>query len=433
MPMLGHGGFFLIDIMRRTSTLGLLRQLEIIQFESPAAIQQRQKQSLMNYFDALRSSIPLYANYHSFEQLPVIDKRFANQHREDLTNSNYNGKRLRKKTGGSTGEPFVYFTGTLSQSYLWAGILLSWRVTGYRLGEPVAFLAGSSLFSSGFKEMIYYKLMNISLFSAFDLSQARMRDYAAAITSGGFRLLYGYASAIYQLAQHILASPTRLRFNLRGVVCTAEVLTPAMREMIETAFGAPCLNQYGCNDGGVSAYECERKQGFHLITTRSYPEVLESGKLVSTDLSNQAFFLPRYDTGDLVVMDDNPCSCGRGFPLIREVIGRNDDLVSDQEGNTVHFMFFAYMFREDERISAFQVLYDERKLVINLRCYKAGNDWSNYLKRTREALKFDHIDFLENHSFVLPLSGKHRFVMRVEDVDVALVGARNVTTLKGLS
>jgi phenylacetate-CoA ligase len=418
--MLGNGGFFLIDVARRTSVLDLLCQLESIQFESPVVIQQRQKQSLVNYFDALRRCIPLYANYDSFEQLPLIDKAFANRHRECLMNPTYSGKRVRKKTGGSTGEPFVYFTGTPSQSYLWAGILLSWRAAGYQLGEPVAFLAGSSLFSSGYKEMVYYKLMNVSLFSAFDLSQERMRSYAEAMASGGFRLVYGYASAIYQLAQHILASPKRPRFNLRGVVCTAEVLTPTMREIIETAFGAPCLNQYGCNDGGVSAYECERKQGLHLITTRSYPEVLESGKLISTDLSNQTFFLPRYDTGDLVVMDENPCPCGRGFPLIREVIGRNDDLVSDQEGNTVHFMFFAYMFREDSRISAFQVLYDERRLVINLHCYKTDNEWSSYLKRTREALKFEHIDFLENHSFVLPASGKHRFVMRVDDVDVAL-------------
>lgn len=419
--MLGSGGFFLIDVMRRTSALGLLRQLESIQFESPAAIQQRQKQSLVDYFNALRGCVPLYANYHSFEQLPVIDKAFANSHRECLMNPAYTGKRMRKKTGGSTGEPFVYFTGTPSQSYLWAGILLSWRATGYRLGEPVAFFAGSSLFGTGYKEEVYHKLMNISLFSAFDLSRERMRGYAEAIASGGFRLLYGYASAIYQLAQHILVSRRRLRFDLCGVVCTAEVLTPAMREIIETAFGAPCLNQYGCNDGGVSAYECERKQGLHLITTRSYPEVLESGKLISTDLSNQTFFLPRYDTGDLVVMEDNPCPCGRGFPLIREVIGRSNDLVSDQAGNMVHSEFFTHMFREDGRILAFQVLYDPCKLVVNLHCRDAGNTWSTYQKRTQAALIFDHISFVENLSFVRTANGKHRFVMRVDDVDAVLV------------
>lgn len=420
--MLRRVGFNLIDLMRGTSSIALLHELESIQFESSMAIQQRQKQLLDDYFNAIRADLPLYAEYRSFEELPIIDKAFANRNREQLTNSHYSGRRVRKKTGGSTGEPLIFYTGTQSQSYLWAGILLSWRAAGYRLGEPVAFLAGSSLFGTGFKESVYYKLMNIKLFSAFELSEERLQAYTREIASGGFRLIYGYAGAIYRLAQHVIASPMRPRFVLRGVVCTAEVLTPMMRQVIEAAFDAPCFNQYGCHDAGVSAYECERRQGLHLITTRCYQEVLEGGKLISTDLSNRVFFLPRYDTGDMVVMENKPCPCGRGFPLIGEVTGRSNDLVSDPEGNTVHFMFFNYLFREDSRISSFQVLYDCHKLIINLHCHETGNDWSGYLKRTTSSLKFDQVAFVENLSFILSASGKHRFVVRVDDVNAVLAG-----------
>lgn len=415
--MLGYGRFALIDKIRDTSTLVLFRQLESIQFESPTKIRERQERSLDDYFLALTAANPFYSNYLSFSQLPVIDKAFANGHREQLMNPDYSGKYVRKKTGGSTGEPFVYFTGTLSQSYLWASILLSWRAAGYQLGEPVAFLAGSSLFGTGLKQAIYYKLMNVTVLSAFDLSSGRMQAYVEAIASGGFRLLYGYASAIHRLAQYLIAAPIRPRFNLRGVVCTAEVLTPAMRQTIEMAFGVICLNQYGCHEAGVSAYECEYKQGLHLVTTRCYPEIQEDGRFISTDLANYAFFLPRYDTGDLIVMDDASCSCGRGFPLIREVIGRSNDLVSDQAGNVVHSEFFSHMFREDSRIVAFQILYDERKLLVNLHCPETRCDWSDYLNRTRETFTFDYIDLVENMPFVVPANGKHRFVMRVDDVE----------------
>jgi phenylacetate-CoA ligase len=420
--MLRRVGFSLIDLIRGTTSVELLRQLESIQFESTMGLQQRQKQLLDDYFDAIRTALPLYAGYRSFEELPIIDKDFANRNRDQLTNSHYRGRRVRKKTGGSTGEPLVFYTGTQSQSYLWAGILLSWCAAGYRLGEPVAFLAGLSLFGTGFKENAYYKLMNARLFSAFELSDACLQAYAREISSGGFRLIYGYAGAIYRLAQHVIASPTRPRFVLRGVVCTAEVLTPMMRQVIETAFDAPCFNQYGCHDAGISAYECERRQGLHLITTRCYHEVLEGGKLISTDLSNRVFFLARYDTGDLVMMEDKPCPCGRGFPLIGEVTGRSNDLVSDPEGNGVHFMFFNYLFREDSRISAFQVLYDCHKLVINIHCRETGNDWSSYLEQTRSSLKFNQIAFVENFSFILSARGKHRFVVRVDDVDAVLAG-----------
>ncbi|MEO6563665.1 MAG: glycosyltransferase [Nitrosospira sp.] len=417
---LGRIRFWLIDLARGTNSVELLRDLESIQFESPEAIKFRQEALLKTYVNLVRRSSPLYETYQCITQFPVIDKKFANENWDLLLNRSYKGRIFRKKTGGSTGQPFVYITGTVSQSYLWAAILLSWKVAGYRLGEPVAFLAGSSLFSSGYKQFLYYKLMNVRLFSAFDMSANSLNSYGDAIARGGFRLLYGYASAIHQLAMHLLAAPARPGFSLRGVVCTAETLTPAMRETIEAAFGVPCFSQYGCHDAGISAYECEHRDGFHLVTTCCYPEVLEGGRFISTDISNDAFFLPRYDTGDLVTMADGLCSCGRGFPLIKEVIGRANDMVSDQAGNMVHSEFFTHMFREDRRILAFQVLYDARKLVVNLHCREVGGEWSNYQERTRATLAFDHVSFMENIPFVTLANGKHRFVMQVDDVDAAL-------------
>ena len=416
----GNVGFGLIDAIRQTHSLKLLQYLEVIQFESPNAIKCRQMILLEAYVDLVRRYSPLYREYESFTQFPIIDKVFANENRELLLNRGYVGKLFRKKTGGSTGQPFVYMTGVRSQSYLWAGILLNWKVAGYRLGEPVAILAGSSLIGSGYKQLINYRLMNIRLFSAFDMSSEKLGAYGDEISRGGYRLLYGYSSAIHQLALHLLAAPVRQRFGLRGVVCTAEVLTQTMRETIEAAFGVPCFNQYGCNDAGISAYECEEKNGLHLITTRCYPEILEGGRLISTDMTNDAFFLPRYDTGDLVTMSNFTCPCGRGFPLIKEVVGRSNDLVIDQAGNRVHSEFFTHMFREDERILAFQVVYDKKQLMVILLCHESGSSWVGYIDRIRSSLVFDSITFAENDAFVKSPNAKHRFIMQVDDVDSEL-------------
>lgn len=416
----GRVRFGLIDLVRGTRSLALLRELEAVQFEPLAALRQRQRALLDKYVALVRRQSPLYAGYENFEQFPVIDKAFANAHREQLVNRGYRGKVLRKKTGGSTGEPFVYATGVEAQSYLWAAILLSWRVAGYRLGEPVAFIAGTALFGSGYKQQIYYKLMNVRMFSAFDMSAEKLDAYAAGIAQGRCRLLYGYASAIHQLALHLLRHAARPQFALRGVVCTAEVLTPAMRATIEQAFGVPCYSQYGCNDAGVSAYECERRDGFHLITQRSFHEVLDGGRLVSTDLSNDAFFLPRYDTGDLVNMAAAPCACGRGFPLIQAVVGRANDLVEDQAGHAVHSEFFTHLFREDARISEFQVIYDKTDLVVIVHGPDTGFAHPPYLERIRAALAFGSVSFAVNRPFVATKNGKHRFVMRVENVAQSL-------------
>lgn len=149
--------------------------------------------------------------------------------------------------------------------------------------------------------------------------------------------------------------------------------------------------------------------------------MLDGGRLVSTDLSNDTFFLPRYDTGDLVAMASAPCACGRGFPLIQTVVGRANDLVEDRGGNAVHSEFFTHLFREDRRISELQVVYDASDLVVIVHCADPAFAHPPYLDRIRAALAFDSVSFAVNRPFVATKNGKHRFVMRVDNVERALV------------
>ncbi|TWI65141.1 phenylacetate-CoA ligase [Pseudoduganella lurida] len=409
--------FRLIDLVRGTNTLQLLGRLRQQQYESPNTLRTRTEAALTRYHDELRKNVPMFANTQSFSDLPVTDKQFINAHRGELCNPQYKGKLIRKKTGGSTGQPLVYYTSTDTQSYLWAGLLLSWEAAGYRLGEPVAFLSGSSLSSSGNKQRIYYALLNVKVFSAFDMSAASMAQYAAAIGENGYRLLYGYASAVHRLACHLNSTGTRIQHRLRGIVCTAEMLSVAMRKDIEQAFGVPCYSQYGCNEAGVSAFECEHKQGLHLLSMRCYAEVLEDNRLIATDLVNEAMYMPRHDTGDMVRMAEQPCQCGRGLPLIAEVLGRQNDVVVDSHGNGVHSEFFSHLFREDNCIERFQVVFDERTLTINLHgsnldARHTETHCALYRERIVASLTFDELRFVFNEPFVTQANSKHRFIIR---------------------
>lgn len=409
--------FRLIDLARGTDSVGLLRDLRRWQFESGDILRQRESAGLESYLSELRQAVPMFSNARRLEDLPILDKGFINAHRNELMNPAYKGKLIRKKTGGSTGEPLVYFTGTEAQSYLWAGIFLAWEAAGYRLGDKVAFLAGSSLFGTGYKQRVYYGLLNVTVLSAFDMAPVRMDEYGAELQRGGHSLLYGYASAIHRLARHWLDGGRKPQTRLRGVVCTAEMLTPLMRADIEAAFGVPCFGQYGCNDAGVSAFECEQRNGYHLISTRSHAEVMPDGRLLSTDLANRAMFLPRYDTGDLVRMSGRVCSCGRNLPLIDEIRGRQNHVVVDASGQAVHSEFFTHLLREDARVHSFQVVFDETRLVVNLHTVAlslAEEDALSapYRARIASSLAFDGLDFVFNQPFVTLANGKHRFVMR---------------------
>ncbi len=407
----------LLDFARRTNAIGLLSELRELQYESPEALRLRNQAYLENYFDDLRKSIPMFAHVEKFDDLPIIDKKFINEHIKDLINPNYTGKIIRKKTGGTTAEPLVYYTGTLSQSYLWAGIFLSWEAAGYKLGDKVAFLAGPSVSSIGKKEKIYYRLLNVTQFSAFDMTPETMNGYGKMLQQGEFSVLYAFSSAVHLLARHFLDSGRRLTTSLRGIVCTAEMLTPVMRADIEEAFGVPCYSQYGCHDAGVSAFECEHKNGFHLISTRGYAEVLPDGSYISTDLSNRVMFMPRNNTGDLVSMSGRSCPCGRGFPLLDEVLGRQNDMVVDARGVAIHSLYFMCLFRVDARISAFQITFNNVQLNVNLHIRPSSEHESSSMKaHYKEVISktavFPEVNILFNTPFKTLANGKHRFLMK---------------------
>jgi phenylacetate-CoA ligase len=128
-------------------------------------------------------------------------------------------------------------------------------------------------------------------------------------------------------------------------------------------------------------------------------------------------FLPRYNTGDLVRMSGRRCACGRGLPLIDEVVGRQNDMVVDPHGSAVHSEFFTHLFREDARIHAFQVVFDEHALVVNVHLKARPAEElaalaRPYRERIAKSLRFDTLEFVFNEPFVALPNSKHRFVIR---------------------
>ncbi len=409
-----------IDLLRGTDITQILQQFNTISRINAEDIRQCQLTLRDDYFEDLKSNVQIWRNLAKFDDLPIIDKVFIRKHNHLLINNNYIGKKFIKKTGGSTGEPFVYISSAQAQSALWAGILLSWMSAGYRLGEKVAFLAGPSLIKKGWKQKIYYGIFNIELLSAFDMSPSRMESYIDILQRKDIKLLYGYASAVHRLAAHMLENRrSSYSTGLRGVVCTAEMMTDAMRLDIERAFGVPCLNQYGCNDAGITAFECQRKNGMHVLSLRSYYEILEDGALISTDLLNRALFMPRYNTGDVVRSSGRVCDCGLNLPLIDEVLGRQNDIIVDQRGNAVHSEFFTHLFRSIEGINSFQVLFNEKYLLINVGTSGVATfiNIRPVLDAVKQRLSFEKYFIVYNQAFSYMDNNKKKFVMRENEID----------------
>jgi phenylacetate-CoA ligase len=115
-----------------------------------------------------------------------------------------------------------------------------------------------------------------------------------------------------------------------------------MRALIEQSFGAPVFDRYGCREVGNIASECPAHAGLHICPHTQYVEVLRSdgspakpgevGRLIITQLINRAMPFIRFEIGDLGVMADGDCPCGRHWPRLERVTGRNTSVLRTPDG-----------------------------------------------------------------------------------------------------
>ncbi len=200
-------------------------------------------------------------------------------------------------------------------------------------------LAGSSLVPdhmSHLRKLVIAHSRNVRYFSSYGMSVDTLSDYVHELNKFKPAYMRGYASSLHALACFVRDRSLSLAFRPKAVFTTAERLLEGQRSTIEESFGAPVFNNYGLNDGGVSAYECQEHAGLHIDMERAILEVVDDqgrqifgqpGRILATSLHNTVFPFIRYETGDLGVMAPSSCACGRQMPLLTELMGRTTDVL----------------------------------------------------------------------------------------------------------
>src|SRR5216684_1838585 len=113
----------------------------------------------------------------------------------------------------------------------------------------------------------------------------------------------------------------RLPFEVAQV--GAEALPESLRRQLEEEHGILTRQGFGTADIGMVAYECPEKSGMHLV-----------GELVAT-VNNPTYPMLRFGTGDLTVVTDEPCPCGRTAARMLGWRGRADE-VTKVRGMFIH-------------------------------------------------------------------------------------------------
>jgi phenylacetate-coenzyme A ligase PaaK-like adenylate-forming protein len=148
-------------------------------------------------------------------------------------------------------------------------------------------------------------------------------------------VLGGYPSALETLAQEQQAG--RPHIHPGWINAAGETLTIAKRQLIGETFGCRVGNYYGSSEAVGLTYECAA-QRLHVNTDwyilepvderdRPVPRGQLSDGVLVTNLANRIQPIIRYQMGDRVVIDPDPCGCGSPFPPI-QVVGRTDDILT---------------------------------------------------------------------------------------------------------
>ncbi len=246
------------------------------------------------------------------------------------------------KTSGTSGSPL-----TLVQAYgavlrEEAFVYRQLRWIGWRPGQRRAWIRGDIVCPDHPPDGRYWChdwFGKMLMMSSYHLSRDTISAYIDELERFDPVVIHAYPSSIAALAAWLDAAGRRYRgIALRGVMTSSETLEPRVRAAVERSFGTTVFDWYGQAERVAAIGTCEHGS-YHVLTDYGSVELLPAGdgasELVGTTLNNEAMPLVRYRTGDRVLADGGPCACGRVFPTVRAVVGRQERIVTLPDGRIV--------------------------------------------------------------------------------------------------
>jgi phenylacetate-CoA ligase len=350
--------------------LAVQRQLRESEWLAPEELEQRQLDALTRLLRHAVSTVPHYRDRGEYRDaaaagtlgvpqwrsLPVLTRSELQEEGGSLHSDAVPEGHLpiaELVTSGSTGRPVralatsvtnLFWRAITLREHLWHRRDLSARLAAIRadLNDEVA-PEGVELESWGPSTAAAYRTGPCGLFSI----RQDVAKQAAWLVEQDPDYLLTYPSNLMALAQHFAASGTRLP-RLRHASTYGEALNDELRPTVRQAWGVEVFDTYSAQEIGYLALQCPRGEQYHVQSETVYLEVLdehdepcrpgEVGRVVVSTLHNYAMPMLRYALGDYAEVG-SPCSCGRGLPVLRRVLGRERNMWALPGGRRVWPLF----------------------------------------------------------------------------------------------
>jgi phenylacetate-CoA ligase len=401
-----------------------IEQLQLKRFNKLLACA---KQTTEYYENKIPSAINILSEMGG---ISFLEKDSLRESGNQLISKSAVGRITKKTTGGSTGAAVTIAKNNRAMAEELAATWRGYEWAGIDIGERQARFWGVPLEKKNRRRAALVDFVtNRTRLSAFSFSDADLSSYVDLLVKKPPEYFYGYVSMIKQFAEYIDKYSINLPFKIKAVITTSEVLSPVDREYISGIFKCPVFNEYGCGEIGTIAHECEYGS-MHITAENMIVEIVDEqgnilpdgklGEIVVTDLTNLAMPLIRYKMRDFGFLSSDSCKCGRGLPILKEVCGREYDILINRHGQKFHGEFFLYMVEDAKKnglpVNGYQVEQtSSSNLTINIMSNEhVFTDISIFLDREIKE-KFDSeivIQFKRVESIPREKSGKLRVIKR---------------------
>lgn len=283
-------------------------------------------------------------------ELPILTRDEVRAHNAALWRPGPAALFREGRTSGTTGTP-LRLRRDLRDICLTEAILADWhhRLCGSRW--PRTLRLSGMLVPSGDGDLFWRDWAGGGGYaSIYDLSPCNAEAYARLVKSVRPQVIWGYASAVYELTR-VLGGAAQKGKSERIALVTSEVLQPHWRETIEASLCRRVFDFYGAQEQCLLVLECQ-EGSMHIHPMQGIVELLngsqqpaaadELGDVVVTGLGGRGMPLIRYAIGDMAQSTAYwaRCPCGLGWPVIGRIEGRSEDMVRTRDGRRVGYLCF---------------------------------------------------------------------------------------------
>lgn len=316
------------------------------------------------------------------KRLPYLEKDDIRNNLQEISPTHRKDLRLElKHTSGTTGAGMHFYWDSSAIMKEYAFVARHRRWAGVEPLDLQATFGGRIVVPVSRKEPPFWRT-NLAerqvFFSMYHVSKRNAPHYLKKLRDLRPVLVQGYPSMLSTIA----IFSKELDVNISGpraVFTSSETLPEYQRTLIEEAFQCRVFDWYGNSELAASVGQCEKGR-YHLNSEYGIVEVDpgirgmqdKAGEMICTSFTNYGTPLLRYRIGDLIRFSDAKCPCGRGLPVVDNLIGRMDDIIVTPNGAYVGRM--DHVFKDATFLKEAQIIQEDESTIRVLIVPRKGFD-----------------------------------------------------------